>query len=156
MYSASSSMKRYVWYQNVSAYETDLAHWGSSLWFIGGFYYHYCCSGRNASELNKLELIQLFLLFKRMRKVIKDGTSSVALLDTGWKTEDALLSEGCRVTHVCPVCLKEWKLSLFSASCRPVGGPQRGFAAEVYEDICFCCDCSPERVCHRGFTINAS
>ncbi len=54
------------------------------------------------------------------------------------RTEDTLCSVGRRVTHVCPVCLKEWKLSLFSASCRPGGGPQRSSAARVYENISFC------------------
>lgn len=53
-------------------------------------------------------------------------------------TEDTLLSVGRHVIHVCPVCLNEWKLSLFSASCRPGGGPQQRSAARVYHNISFC------------------
>lgn len=53
------------------------------------------------------------------------------------RTEDTLFPVGRCVTHVCPVCLKEWKLSLFSASCRPVGGPQQRSAPTVYENISF-------------------
>lgn len=47
-----------------------------------------------------------------------------------------LFPVGCCLTHVRPVCLKEWKLSLFSASC----GPVRGLCSvlRVYENISFC------------------
>lgn len=54
------------------------------------------------------------------------------------RAEDTLFSVGCRLTHVCPVSLNEWKSSLFSASCRPGGGPQQLSAARVYENISFC------------------
>lgn len=54
------------------------------------------------------------------------------------RTEDTLFSVGRHVTHVCPVCLKGWKLSLFGASCRPGGGPQQLSAARVYENISSC------------------
>lgn len=57
--------------------------------------------------------------------------------DTG-STEDTLFSVGRCVNHVCPVCHKEWKLSLFSASCRPGGGPQQHSAAQDFENISFC------------------
>lgn len=54
-------------------------------------------------------------------------------------TEDALLSVGCFfVTHVCPVYLHEWNLSLFSASWRPGGGPQHCCVTRLYENTSFC------------------
>lgn len=54
------------------------------------------------------------------------------------RTEDALFSVGRCVIHVRPVCLKEWKLSLFLSSCRPGGGPQQRSVATVYKNISFC------------------
>lgn len=59
-----------------------------------------------------------------------------------------LFSAGRAVAHVCPVCLKQWKSSLFSASCRLRGGAQQCSSAWLYENISF----GPTDVfCHDSF-----
>lgn len=73
-------------------------------------------------------------------EVCGDKMSSSAWQETArWKDWRRIVSSRslCDSHHVCPVCLKEWKLCLFWTSCRPGGGAQQRSAASVDENISF-------------------